>query len=227
MEQDHRFLFAALLGLFSLLIILLGWSLIYDSRTKFLSGTESSLTDTIQAPRPILPALRPTDPSTGSTDPRTPTIVVFSDFTCSYCRLSQGELIRAITALKKPVRVIWRDLPISSTSREAMLPALGGRCAHAQNKFWEFHDAVFTGKPITDENVLRQRAQSAGLDIASFTECVNQGTYVQDVQKDVTLAREHLIVTSPTFFVGNQPAVSGYVSANRFTSLIEQALAAR
>lgn len=227
MEQDHRFLFATLLGLFSVLIILLAWSLIYDTQTKFLSGTESSLTDPIQAPRPMLPALRPTDPSTGSTAPRTPTIVVFSDFTCSYCRLSQGELIRAITELKKPVRVIWRDLPISSTSREAMLPALGGRCAHAQNKFWEFHDAVFTGKPITDENALKQRAQTAGLDLATFSQCVNDGTYVQAIQKDVVLARENLIVTSPTFFVGNQPAVSGYVSANRFTSLLEQALTAR
>lgn len=226
MERDHRLLFAALLGLFSLLIILLGWSLVYDTQTKFLSGTESSITDPAELPRPTLPALRPTDPSAGPSSSKTPAIVVFSDFTCAYCRLSEGELIRAITELKKPIRVIWRDLPISSTSKEAMLPALAGRCAHAQQKFWEFHDTLFTGKPFSDEAALKERASSIGLNVPLFTTCLDQGTYVQDIQKDVGIAREHLILTTPTFFVGNQPAVSGYVSATQFKRLIQQALSA-
>jgi protein-disulfide isomerase len=225
MERDQRFLLAALLGLFSVLIILLAWSLIYDANNKFLSGTESSITDPVEAPHPTLPALRPTDPTAGPTNPNTPTIVIFSDFTCPYCRLSEGELIRALTEIKKPVRVIWRDLPISSTSKDAMLPAIGGRCALAQQKFWEFHDALFTGKLVNDEQSLNERASAAGLDLPSFTSCVDQGNYVQDIQKDVAIARQNLILTSPTFFIGNQPAVSGYVSVNTFKAMIQQAIA--
>jgi protein-disulfide isomerase len=222
MERDQRVLFAALLSLFSILIILLGWSFFYDAKTKFVAGTESGLAEPALS-EPTLPSLRLTDPTTGSSDSRVPTIAIFSDFTCTYCRLSQGEMIRAISQLKKPVRVVWRDLPISSTSREAMLPALGGRCAHAQQKFWEFHDAVFAGKAITNETDLKERASQAGLNLPTFNSCIQEATYLRDIQKDVVLAHEHLILTSPTFFIGNQPAVSGYISSNQFMKLIQQA----
>jgi len=222
MERMERFQLATLLGLFCLLIILLSWSFIYDSRTKFLTGTQSSYTLEQPLPKPTLPPLRLQDPTTGSTDPRAVTITAFSDFNCGYCRLSQNEMIRAIIELKQPVKVIWRDLPISTTAREAMLSALAGRCAHAQQKFWELHDFLLSSKKV-DERGLRDQAGRLGLDESAFASCLEQGTYLKDIQQDVALAREHLILTSPTFFVGNQPAVTGYISSNEFKKLISQA----
>lgn len=221
MDKEHRFLLICLLGLFSIIVLLMGWSFIYDAKTKFLSGTETSiLTEEVSGPR--LPPLRPTDPVAGSNDPQAVTITIFSDFNCAYCRLSEGEMIRAITELKRPVRVVWKDLPLSSTSREAMLNALAGRCAHAQNRFWDLHDAALTLKTV-NEQTLKDKANSLGFDMTAFTACVDQGIYINDIQKDVTLAREHLITSAPTFFVGNQPAVTGYVSTNEFKRLIERA----
>ena len=219
MERRDRFLLATLLGLFCLLLVLLAWSFVYDAQTKFLSGTESNLVPT-ETLLPSLPPLRPTDPTTGSNDPHAKTIVVFSNFTCAYCRLSEGEMIRAMTELKQPVRVIWRDLPISSTSREAMLGTLAGRCAHEQGKFWDWHDAVFASKQRLDENAVRVLVSQAKLDEVKFNTCFSQSLLLNEIQKDVSLAHEHLIFESPTFFVGDQPAVTGYVSSNQFKRLL-------
>ncbi len=222
MERDQRFLLTTALGLFTIVIILMAWSFVHDARTKFLQGTVSGITDPADLPRPTLPPLRIEDPTTGSTDPRAVTITVFSDFTCAYCRLSEGEMIRAITELKVPVRVIWRDLPISSTSRESALAALAGRCAHAQQRFWDMHDALLTSKRL-DEASLRQQAVALRLDMPSFNSCLSQGSYLTSIQKDVALAHQNLIVTSPTYFVGNEPAVTGYISSKRFEDLIKTA----
>lgn len=222
MERQDRFLLATLLGLFSILLLLLLWSFVYDSQTKFLSGTQGNIQQE-ELPRPTIPPLRPSDPVAGSTDPKAVTIIVFSDFTCAYCRLSEGEMIRTITELKQPIRVVWRDLPISSTSREAMLGAIAGRCAQAQGKFWDFHDAVFASKKRLDETALHDLVSRASLDEVKFNTCFSQNVGLTDIQKDVALAHEHLIVSTPTFFVGNQPAVTGYVSANTFKTLIKKA----
>lgn len=222
MERAERFQLATLLGLFCLLIILLSWSFIYDAQTKFLTGTQSSYTEQKAEPKPTLPPIRPQDPVTGSNDPKAVSIHVFSDFNCGYCRLSENEMIRAILELKQPVRVTWRDLPISTTAREPMLTALAGRCAHAQGKFWEFHDFILGSKKL-DERGLREQAGRLGLNQPAFDTCMDQGTYLNDIKQDVSLARQHLILTSPTFFVGNQPAATGYISSNEFKKLILQA----
>lgn len=222
MERQDRFLLATLLGLFSVLLVVLLWSFVYDSQTRFLSGTQGDIQQE-EPPHPTIPPLRPTDPVAGSTDPKAVTIVVFSDFTCAYCRLSEGEMIRTIAALKQPVRVVWRDLPISSTSREAMLGAIAGRCANDQGKFWDFHDAVFASKQRLDEAGLHELTNRAGLDEAKFTSCFSQSASLTDIQKDVAIAHDHLVLTTPTFFVGNQPAATGYVSASTFKSLIKKA----
>lgn len=222
MERQERFLLTALLGLFGILIAVLFWSFVYDAQTKFLSGTQGDIQPE-EAPHPTIPPIRPTDPVAGSTDPRAISIVVFSDFTCAYCRLSEGEMIRAITELKQPIRVVWRDLPISSTSREAMLGAIAGRCAQAQGKFWDLHDAIFTSKKRLDETALHDLVNKANLDESAFDTCFSGNTGLTDIQKDVAIAHEHLIVQSPTFFVGSQPAVTGYISANTFKNLIKKA----
>lgn len=222
MERQDRFLLVALLSLFGVLILVLFWSFVYDAQTKFLSGTRGDI-EQEEPPHPTIPPIRPTDPVTGSTDPRAVTIVIFSDFTCAYCRLSEGEMMRAVAELKKPIRVIWRDLPISSTSRESMLGAIAGRCAQAQGKFWEFHDAAFTSRKRLDEATIHDLVSKADLDEKKFNTCFTQNTGLTDIQKDVALAHEHLIVQMPTFFVGNQPAVTGYVSASTFKTLIGKA----
>ena len=222
MEQDQRLFLGCALGLFGIIIILMTWSFIYDARHKFLSGTETSLEEPSELPKPTLPPQRATDPVAGSNDPKAVTITIFSDFSCPRCRLSEGEMIRAITEAKRPVRVVWRDLPLSSTSRETMLNALAGRCAHAQKKFWDLHDALLSLKTVNEPGI-REQASKLGMEMNTFTSCLEQGTYLQAIQKDVALAREHLITTPPTFFVGKQPAVSGYVSANQFKKLIQQA----
>ncbi len=222
MERQDRLLLFLLLGLFSTLLLVLGWSFFYDASNRFLAGTESAITP-VEATLPSLPPLRSTDPVTGSTDPRAITITVFSDFTCVSCKLSEQEMIRAVTAFKHPIRVIWRDLPISSTSRDAMLGALAGRCAHAQGKFWELHDIFFASKKRLDEPSIHDLVGKANLDEQAFNACFTKSLALGAIQQDVALAHQSLIVSTPTFFVGNEPAVTGYVSANQFKRLLTNA----
>ncbi len=73
------------------------------------------------------------------------TIVEFSDFECPYCGRVQPTLRTVLAGAGGYVRVVFKHFPLSMHAH-ARPAAIAADCAHAQGRFWEFHDLVFSGQ---------------------------------------------------------------------------------
>ncbi len=85
------------------------------------------------------------DPMLG--DPGAPvTIIEFSDFQCPFCQKFHSETFPQIKKTyidTGKVRFVYRDFPLSFHPG-AQPAAEAAECAHAQGKFWEMHEALFS-----------------------------------------------------------------------------------
>lgn len=114
------------------------------------------------------PIVTAADPFLG--DREAPVVLVyFADPTCPYCARSES-VVRAVAAqYGERVRLVWKDFPEPDPSSSSYRAAAAGRCAQAQNKFWEFHDAFL--KSDRDLEAIDAAAASAGLDREAFAAC--------------------------------------------------------
>jgi protein-disulfide isomerase len=72
------------------------------------------------------------------------TIVVYSDFQCSFCKEFVDNTMSTILAnYPNEVKLVFKDYPILSLHPLAERAAISGQCAFEQGKFWEMHDLIF------------------------------------------------------------------------------------
>ncbi|GAB4327351.1 MAG: thioredoxin domain-containing protein [Dehalococcoidia bacterium] len=178
-------------------------------------------------------ALGPNDRVLG--DPSAPmTIVEYADFKCPFCARFFAETesrLREEYIETGLVRFVWRDFP--NIDSESPLVARAGRCAGAQGRFWEFHDAAmsfiwdnFYGRGINVEGQaayegeLDRLAAEAGLDVETFRGCLDSGRHAELVEQDLGSAAELGVRGTPTFFVNGQKVV-GAQPFDVFSRLID------
>ncbi len=130
-------------------------------------------------------------------------IMEFSDFDCSFCAKYAREVFpRLDQDYVKPgkIRYFFRDLP-GPGETNALVKARAARCAGDQAKFWEMHDLLFAvqGTPAGD---LAPLAQTLGLDIEEFNECLSTEKYAQNIQRSVAGAKRMGIFGTPAFLIG-------------------------
>ena len=135
-------------------------------------------------------------------------LVEYTDLECPYCgkfaRETLPALDRKFIATGK-VLFVFRHLLLP---RHEFAPkaAEAVECADKQGKFWTMHAALFRSAPRLAESDLQAGAQSAGLNVAEFEECLN-GAMTAKVIADSESARELGVTGTPTFFVG--PVIAG------------------
>ena len=129
------------------------------------------------------------------------TVVEFSDFECPYC----ARAAETMKALKEKygdkVRFVFRQYPLSF-HKKAQLVAEASLAAHAQGKFWEFHDKVFENQQNIERENLEGYAKDVGLDMAKFKAALDDKTFEQTVKDDFKLGSDVGVGGTPSFFVG-------------------------
>jgi protein-disulfide isomerase len=153
------------------------------------------------------------------------TIVEYSDFHCPYCRRVQPTLLQLLAKYPTEVRLIYKHLPLDNLHPQARKFAEASWCAGEQNRFWQFHDAVYaeanpTGVPLS------ALAGKSGLDVAQFESCVASGKAAPVVQAQANEGARHGVNGTPGFFINGRP-LSGAVPYETFVRLIDEELAAR
>lgn len=91
-----------------------------------------------------VPAVTKDDHQEGASNPKV-TLIEYSDFQCPYCKQFNTSVQQALAAYPDQLAVVFRHFPLESIHPYAEQLAEGSECASAQGKFWEFHDAVFSG----------------------------------------------------------------------------------
>jgi protein-disulfide isomerase len=151
------------------------------------------------------------------------TIVEYSDFHCPFCRRVQPTLLQVLAKYPTQVRLVYKHFPLDSLHPQARRAAEASWCAAQQNRFWEFHDAIY-GTATTGDEVLTTSATRVGLNMTAFDECLQSGKAKPVVQAQLDEGEQLGVSGTPGFFV-NGRLVSGAIPLESFTRLVDEELA--
>lgn len=155
------------------------------------------------------------------------TILEFSDFQCGYC----GSFARETEVKIEDeyiedglVRFGYWHFPFLGSGSQ--LAAEASECAADQEAFWAFHEVLFSGQVerYSAEN-MKSTAADLGLDTAAFNTCLDSGKHTEAVQKQLNLARQLGVQSTPTFLVNGRPVVGAQPFA-AFEGVIDSLLTA-
>lgn len=139
------------------------------------------------------------------------TIVEFSDFECPFCKQAAGYLTSLRAQYGDKLRLVFKDFPLDSacnphierqTHALACKAAVLARCAGAEGRFWEMHDAIFALPSLTHES-LRALASTLGLGV-----CDAEEEIAARIQADVEEGRQLGVTATPTLFVNGREALN-------------------
>ena len=154
------------------------------------------------------------------------TIIEFSDFQCPYCAKFYSETLPQLTKEyidTGKAKFVFRDYPLDFHP-EAQKAAEAAECAHEQGKFWEMHDKLFENQASLSVANSKKWAAELKLDTKKFNDCLDKGTYAEEVAKDFTEGQAAGISGTPGFFVNHQ-IISGAVPFEVFKAAIDAELA--
>lgn len=159
-------------------------------------------------------------------EPEAPiTIVEFADFQCPFCGRVQPLLNNVLAKYKGKVKLAYRDFPLAPIHPHAETAAEASRCALAQGKYWEMHDAMYADQTKLDEATLVKTATALGIDENSFSPCLKSGKYKGPVQQDFQAGSEAGVNATPSFFI-NGEFLGGAQAEADFTQIIDRQLSA-
>jgi protein-disulfide isomerase len=163
-------------------------------------------------------------------DPNAPVhIIEYGDFQCPFCLKfwseTEPQLIEEYVNTGK-VYFEYRSFPFLGPESE--WAAEGAYCAGDQNKFWEYHDTLFTnwtGENVGDftQDKLIQYAKALDLNMAEFESCLSEEKHKGTVEQDKAQAAADGVHATPTIFI-NGFKVEGTQPFDILKDLIEQAL---
>lgn len=128
------------------------------------------------------------------------TLVLFSDFSDPECGRASGIAAALRNLFADRARLVFRQLP-SPRRPDAHLAAQASLAAHAQGKFWAFHDVLFGNPQAQDHSALRRYAQAAGLEPRAFRKALDERTFAADVDADLDLGRKLGVDAVPALFL--------------------------
>ena len=149
-----------------------------------------------QGPR-LKVKLRGDEPQVGPDDALV-TIIEFADYQCPYCQQASPELMKALDKFEGKVRLIYKHLPLPF-HRAALPASKAAWAAGQQDKFWEFHEAMFVSKASLEG--LDALVQKHGLDADKFQTDMQSPEAAKQIDDDMKAAAVLGITGTPAFVV--------------------------
>lgn len=164
------------------------------------------------------PIISSADPSLGESGAPI-TIVEFADFACDYCFRQETAILQIVEKYRGNIRLVWKDYPDSDMNSISYQAAIAARCAAVQNKFWPYHDRLFSQKGEITENTFAALAASLKLDLAGFNEC-RAGLKTKQLVADNIDEANALGIKGVPFIYVNDKEVMGEVSSQEIEEII-------
>lgn len=121
---------------------------------------------------------------------------------------------------------------------ESIAAGEAAECAKDQNQYWNYRDALYTGKVQDDMNgggendgffnraLFLEIAQQLKLDTAAFTACIDSNKYEAQIEQDKTDASAIGVGSTPTVFINGQE-IQGAQPYTVFATVINAALGSK
>ena len=131
---------------------------------------------------------------------------------------------RILENYRGKVRCIIKHYPyryrdFSFISAEATL------AARDQGKFWEMHWLIHERYPKLDRESLISHAKELGLNIKRFTKDLDRMRHKKEIDRDIQLAKDLDLYSTPAFFINGLKAVGNRPYEN-FKKIIDKELKA-
>ena len=150
------------------------------------------------------------------------TIVVFSEFQCPFCSRVLPTLDQVHKEYGDKVRVVFKHNPLSF-HKDAPLASEAALAAHAQGKFWPYHNILFKNQRALKRENLEAYAQELGLNMAKFKADLDSNKFASQIKADQALATKVGARGTPTSFV-NGRKLRGAQPFPSFKRLIDEML---
>jgi len=150
------------------------------------------------------------------------TIVAFEDFECPFCARGHATLEALERLYPGKVRLVFKHSPLQFHSH-AFVAARASMAAHAQGKFWAYHDALYRREARFDEDDLQEIAREVGLDLKEFKRAMQSPAIDRRIEADLELAMQLGVSGTPAYFINGRP-LEGAVPLLHFRLLIEDEL---
>lgn len=177
---------------------------------------------------PVNITLKPNTPFLGSANAKV-TVVEYADYQCPFCEKWYTSVMSELKTKyinSGKIKFVYQDFaflgPDSNTAAEA------SHCASDQNKFWQYHDYLFThqgaeGSGWATAVHQKEFAQAVGLNTTQFNSCLDSGKYKQEVLDETAAGKSYGVSGTPSVFV-NGTIIVGAQPATSFEQAIDAAL---
>ena len=171
---------------------------------------------TTRKARPPQPRFKPSDiaidgsPVLGSADAPV-TIVEFTDYQCPFCR---RHATGTFAQIKKDyvetgkVRYVVRQFPLKAIHPKAVKASEASLCAGDQGQYWEMHHRIFNKTKTFNQEEWVRHAETMGLDMGSFKDCLENGKKSAQVEQDLNDGKALGVRGTPGFFIGRTDPVN-------------------
>lgn len=137
-------------------------------------------------------------------------LIVASDFQCPFCKQWHDESYQAVyDEYVRPgkIKVAYVNFPLAQ-HQNAVPTAEAAMCASAQEKFWQFHDALFATQQQWESlpsasAVLDSIAGAVGVDKTAWHQCVQSGKMRPLITADRDRAAAAGVRSTPSFLIGD------------------------
>ncbi|MBI3316424.1 MAG: thioredoxin domain-containing protein [Candidatus Omnitrophica bacterium] len=152
-------------------------------------------------------------------------ITEFIEFHSEVCKQSHPVLTQVLENYPEQVKLVFRHAPSSLTAGEgSFLTHEAAACAHAQGKFWGFHDAIFEMQGLPERAALDTLAQKSGLHLKTFRACLKRHFMEARVKDDAAEASRRRVQGTPTFFINGLKKITGFQTYEQWKDIIQEAL---
>jgi protein-disulfide isomerase len=144
------------------------------------------------------------------------TVIEFMDYNCSWCKKGMAEVASLVEA-DKNVKVVFKEFPIFGAGSE--FAARAALASVKQGKYWDLHQALFSHDGPVTEEVTRQLAEAAGLDMAKLEKDMEDAGIAKSLAATQALAVSMQINGTPAFIVDDK-VFPGYVAKDQLIQAI-------
>lgn len=161
-------------------------------------------------------------------DPDAPiTIVEFGDYACPGCggfAMSVKPQVELMLVETGQAKFVFYDFPLTGIHPTSFLAARSARCAEDQDKFWEYHDAVFRNQASwrLEQSPMAHFlnfAADVGLDVDDFEACVKSDRHAELVSANMRLGYELGVSGTPAVMVQGNDKPPFLVPNNSFAGI--------
>lgn len=155
------------------------------------------------------------------------TVVAYEDFQCPHCQDFNLALEGTIRELVAAGTIRFEFKPRFVIGPESVTAMMAAECAADQERFWEYHDALFAAlkrNPRANQiSDFEKLAVQIGLDSGTFNRCLESQQHKEALLREDIQARDDGINATPTVLINGQ-RYQGRFDPAEFRAAVEQAL---